>query len=287
MNSNENETKQNKQTHHTILPILHELNNINKYDIILASNSPRRKELLNIMGLNSNIIRIIPSNFKENLNKNNYSKPSEYCLATAIKKGENVIETKQTELKLQLCNNNTTATDTDTTTSNTTNIVSTHMPISILICSDTIIEYDGHILEKPRDKAHAMEMLNMLSNNTHIVYTAVAIYMNKNNNKRNRQDGNSNSSDTVQEGEDGHQFEEEFQLKSHFISHSSVTFNHLSALDIESYCNTSEPYDKAGGYGIQGLGSQLISSIRGDYYTIMGLPIHKLGCELALLVGDL
>lgn len=59
------------------------------------------------------------------------------------------------------------------------------------------------------------------------------------------------------------------------ISHSTVTFRELSITEIEAYANSGEPYDKAGGYGIQGLASIFISNISGSYTGIMGLPVYE------------
>ena len=59
-----------------------------------------------------------------------------------------------------------------------------------------------------------------------------------------------------------------------------MTFRKLTTAEIEAYANTDEPYDKAGGYGIQGLGSKLISHIDGDFFNVVGLPVGRLFNEL-------
>ena len=61
---------------------------------------------------------------------------------------------------------------------------------------------------------------------------------------------------------------------------TDVTFRELTAAEIESYADTDEPYDKAGGYGIQGLGSALISRIDGDFFNVVGLPVGRLFNEM-------
>ena len=103
---------------------------------------------------------------------------------------------------------------------------------------------DNHILGKPQDKEQAQKMLRMLSNRVHQVYTGYCIL------KQNR-------------CEIG-------------VSCTSVEFYPLSDEDIESYIATGEPFDKAGGYGIQSLGSLLVRKIDGDFYNVVGLPIAEI-----------
>jgi len=111
--------------------------------------------------------------------------------------------------------------------------------------SDTIVVYGQHILGKPRDKQMAIEMLSMLSGKTHSVMTAVAIYSDK------------------------HQH--------CALSTSEVEFTELNLQQIETYCESGEPLDKAGAYAIQGLAAKFIKNIHGSYSGIMGLPLFETG----------
>lgn len=113
-----------------------------------------------------------------------------------------------------------------------------------VIAADTVVSLDGEILGKPRDFSEACRFLEKLSGRTHDVRTAVFV----------------GQSDTHCD----------FR-----VSHSTVTFRDLTREEIERYVRTGEPYDKAGGYGIQGLASIFISEIRGSYTGIMGLPVFE------------
>ena len=115
--------------------------------------------------------------------------------------------------------------------------------------SDTIVAYDGHILEKPVDEADAVRMLETLQGNRHSVHTGVALVK-------------------VQQRQQ-HQHEgNDVKLVEAFTDTAQVTFSTLSTSDIASYVATGEPMDKAGSYGIQGIGGQLVTSIEGDFFTV-------------------
>lgn len=107
--------------------------------------------------------------------------------------------------------------------------------------ADTIVVLHQNILEKPRDKQHAAEILALLSGQTHQVMTAIAV---------------SNSK----------------QLLSQLIV-TDVTFRDLSKLEIQDYIASGEPMDKAGAYGIQGLGGRFVRKINGSYHAVVGLPL--------------
>ncbi len=107
--------------------------------------------------------------------------------------------------------------------------------------ADTIVVLNGEVLEKPRDEQHAREMLAKLSGATHQVLTAVALA-------------------------DRHQ-----QLDC--LVTTEVTFRSLSAEDIAAYVASGEPMDKAGAYGIQGLGGNFVRKINGSYHAVVGLPL--------------
>ena len=116
-----------------------------------------------------------------------------------------------------------------------------------VLTADTIVVLGDKIFGKPRQESDAINMLLKLSGKTHLVMTAVTI---------------------------GIMTKEE--AKFHTISVSSrVEFAKLTASDCKEYCDTGEPFDKAGGYGIQGYGSAFIRKINGSYSNIVGLPIHE------------
>lgn len=107
--------------------------------------------------------------------------------------------------------------------------------------ADTIVVLDGEVLEKPRDQQHAREMLAKLSGATHQVMTAVALA--------------------------------DSQQVLDCLVTTDVTFRILSAEDIASYVASGEPMDKAGAYGIQGLGGNFVRKINGSYHAVVGLPL--------------
>jgi septum formation protein len=121
-------------------------------------------------------------------------------------------------------------------------------PISdgIILGADTIVVLNGEILGKPQDKREAFTILKKLSGKTHTVYTGVTL-INKLNGK----------------------------ILSDYDS-TEVTFNLLEENKIESYIETGEPMDKAGAYGIQGMGAFLVKGIKGSLNNVIGLPTEKL-----------
>ena len=110
-----------------------------------------------------------------------------------------------------------------------------------------IYTIDNKILGKPKDRLDAINMLSTLSNRVHQVYTGVTLYYYVN----------------------GRVFIETF------ADCANVHFRNLSLQTINDYVDSWEPMDKAGAYGIQGLGAILVDKIDGDFYTIVGLPISK------------
>jgi septum formation protein len=117
------------------------------------------------------------------------------------------------------------------------------LPPRPVLSADTTVVVDDRILGKPADKAEAMDMLRALSGRTHQVITCVALC---------------------------HE-----NQTSQVTQVSEVSIMPLSEDMMRAYCATSEPYDKAGGYGIQGLASVFIERIAGSYTGIMGLPLHE------------
>ncbi len=109
--------------------------------------------------------------------------------------------------------------------------------------ADTIVVSDGIILEKPKNQADAVSMLKRLSGNRHQVMTAVAL-----------------------------KDAENHQVK---LSVSDVDFRVLTEKEIRIYWESGEPKDKAGGYGIQGLGGVFVKNLSGSYSAVVGLPLYE------------
>jgi len=115
----------------------------------------------------------------------------------------------------------------------------------LIIAADTVVALDGAVLGKPEDESGAFSMLSALSGNRHYVYTGVTVIR-------------------------GEQVVTQHEM-------TTVTFRDLEPEEISNYIATEEPMDKAGAYGIQGLGALLVSGIEGDYFNVMGLPVYRLG----------
>ena len=177
--------------------------------IILASKSIRRKELLKKINLD---FEVIDSNFDESKVKKNHNEPKKFCLKLAIKKAE---------------------------------IISRKFRNDLVIGADTIVYYDNQIIGKPRNKLEAIKFLQLLSNDTHQVFTAVAILNNKN------------------------------HINKNLIDKTSVTFNKLTRKEILYYIDNFQPYDKAGAYGIQDWSSIFVKKINGCFYNVVGFPLPK------------
>ncbi|MDD9823172.1 MAG: Maf family protein, partial [Gammaproteobacteria bacterium] len=107
-----------------------------------------------------------------------------------------------------------------------------------VLAGDTVVAIGDESLGKPADRAHAVAMLRRLSGATHTVYSAVALRAGR--------------------------------RAAHRLSATAVTFARLDARDIEQYCDTDEPYDKAGGYGIQGPAGAFVTRIDGSYSGVVG-----------------
>ena len=192
----------------------------NNYKIILASNSPRRKELLSQVGID---FSIYPSDFNEDSfidnNVDLLKTPMHFVMELAKNKAKSVFT------NLSIGSNN-----------------------IAVIGADTVVSYNNKILGKPKNKFQATEYLEMLSGNTHQVYTGVSIHYNKDN----------------------------ITHSKTFYSLTDVTFYDLTSEEIQNYIDKKESFDKAGGYGIQGLGALLVEKINGDYNNVVGLPVNSL-----------
>lgn len=188
------------------------LDRLKEYDVVLASNSPRRSELLKELGIDfRKEVFPVEELYDDTLN--------------AVEVAEYLAWIKG-------------ATHKDSCVGN-----------KLVISSDTVVECDGVILEKPSGREDAIGMLQRLSGHTHRVVTGVSLL----------------SAD-----------------RSHKFSEiTEVTFRSLSDDEIVYYVDNYSPFDKAGGYGIQEwIGSAAVSSISGCFYNVMGLPTSRLYSEL-------
>ncbi len=126
-------------------------------------------------------------------------------------------------------------------------VVSNLRPESLILGSDTSVELDGQILGKPLTSEEAHHMLRRLSGRWHTVHTGMAL-----------------------------SHKDSGRVSSH-VESTKVEFAALSELEIERYVATGTPMDKAGAYGIQDDGGAFfVRGIEGDFYTVMGLPLHRL-----------
>lgn len=121
---------------------------------------------------------------------------------------------------------------------------------AFVLAADTIVSAEGELLGKPADADDARRMLRLLSGRTHEVLTGVAIATRP-------------AGDEIAAAEK-----------------TRVTFRALAESDIENYISSGEPFDKAGGYGIQGLGGRFIPRIEGCYFNVMGLPLARASAML-------
>lgn len=121
---------------------------------------------------------------------------------------------------------------------------------TLIIGADTIVYHDGQVLGKPQNTEHAYDMLSSLSGNMHQVYTGVCLL---------------HVNDDCQILK---------QIK--FSECTNVFVDSLTDDEIKSYIATHEPDDKAGAYAVQGLFAKHICKIEGDYFNVVGLPVHTL-----------
>lgn len=119
---------------------------------------------------------------------------------------------------------------------------------AVVIGADTIVVANEQILGKPKDEKEAFEMIKILQGGVHQVYTGVSIIWQQNNNTH----------------------------VSSFYAVTEVEVYYMNDDEIRNYISLAEPYDKAGGYAIQGYFARYIKGIKGDYNNVVGLPIGKL-----------
>lgn len=178
---------------------------------ILASQSPRRKELMDLMGLKYEVIvSHADETFKDGLSIEEQSKRLGYIKAKAVF---------------------------NKTSGN-----------RIIIGSDTMVLKDGKVYEKPKDKDDAIRMLNELKNSKHTVITSIAVLAEK-------------------EGK---------YIEYVDYDKSDVYVKNMTDKEIRKWVENGNPLDKAGAYAIQSEFGVHIEKINGNYFTVVGLPIHKL-----------
>lgn len=185
-------------------------------EFILASGSPRRRELLSAIGMDFEVV--VPG-ADENLPAKETPVGiyvQELALLKAAAAAKKVLKKKK----------------------------------SLIIAADTIVTLDGKILGKPKDEDDAFNMLRSLSGRKHEVLTGYC----------------------VMRISDGYTVCNRVKTE--------VMFKTLDDEKIRSYIGTKEPMDKAGAYGIQGIGALLVESIEGDYFNVVGLPVSALADTL-------
>ena len=179
---------------------------MNALRVILASQSPRRRELLTLVGIPH---EVRPMDIDESYLAGEH--PRAHCDRLAREKAA---------------------------------LVARDEFDAVVIGSDTIVVVDGDVLGKPRDDAHAVEMLSRLSGRSHAVMTAVAVQWRG--------------------------------VERSAVEEVGVTFHPLTPDEIHAYVRTREPMDKAGAYGIQGFGATIVERVDGDYFAVMGLPLQRM-----------
>ena len=176
--------------------------------IVLASGSPRRRELLERVGVTDFTVRVpeVEEYFPEGLT------PPEVV---------SYISREKAEAAVKLCG-----------------------PEDIVITADTMVFLDDQRLGKPRDEAHALEMLTALQGRKHTVCTGVSVCR-----------GAKRLTETES---------------------TDVFFRPATEAQLRRYIATGEPMDKAGAYGVQGRGALLVERLEGDFFNVMGLPVLRL-----------
>lgn len=206
--------------------------------LVLASASPRRRELLSQIGLE---FTVMPSTKEEN------AKTTE---AGALV--QKLSRQKAVDIWEQLSGGQGQNPDADqeqiSEETQEPNLNGKRQPELLVIGADTVVCCEGKILGKPHSREAAAEMLTALQGRSHEVYTGVTLY---------------SQSETVT-----------------FFECTQVEFYPMTEVEISEYIDSKEPMDKAGAYGIQGLGARFVKGIRGDYNNVVGLPVGRLYQEL-------
>ena len=206
--------------------------------LVLASASPRRRELLSQIGLE---FTVMPSTKEEN------AKTTEAGALVQELSRQNAVDIWE-----QLSGGQGQNPDADqeqiSEETQEPNLNGKRQPELLVIGADTVVCCEGKILGKPHSREAAAEMLTALQGRSHEVYTGVTLY---------------SQSETVT-----------------FFECTQVEFYPMTEVEISEYIDSKEPMDKAGAYGIQGLGARFVKGIRGDYNNVVGLPVGRLYQEL-------
>ena len=189
--------------------------------IILASKSPRRREILSSLGLS---FEILSADADESSSERD---PLRLAEELSLRKGR---ATRDLLVSRGEWNDDT-----------------------LVIAADTVVVRDEEILGKPKDESDAVRMLRSLSGNTHSVVSGVSLLYG--------------------------------ERETAAAEQTTVVFSRLSDEDLLRYVRTGEPMDKAGAYAVQGLASMWIEGIRGDYFSVVGLPVHRLNELLREFLG--
>lgn len=212
--------------------------------IILASASPRRRELLSLLGLDFDVI---PARGDETITKTD---PKEVVKELAYQKASEVWDRVFAE-----------------------NADGETLPEKV-IGADTIVVYRGEIFGKPANEADAKRMLTLLQGQTHQVYTGVCV-LSRSGQKRKAAKIPAGKKEKTPGSTPGSVIAEALL----FAEKTDVTMYPVTEKEIEAYIRTGEPMDKAGAYAIQGISARFIQSICGDYNNVVGLPIARLWQE--------
>ena len=199
-----------------------------KIDIVLASGSPRRKELLEREGVEFTV-RV--SEVDESLEPDLLRQPEEAAKKLAERKARAVLEEMLNEA---------------------------YAGTAMVVGADTMVVADGVIYGKPEDEADARRILGELSGRAHQVITGVSVWL---------------------AGAPANEEDISIAFRS-FAETSHVVFKELDDELIERYIATGEPMDKAGAYGAQGKGGEmLVERVAGDFDNVVGLPVKRLIAE--------
>ena len=196
-----------------------------KKHLVLASGSPRRKELLSHLGYE---FSVLVTDVEEC--KHAQETAEEYVKRLSLDKALaalSLLKDNPSERQHVVPSSDTVDNGSDI----------------VVLGSDTVVVSQGRVLEKPSDFSDSKRMLTQLANERHQVMTAVSVVS------------------------------EEKQRTEIIIT--DVWFKPLSEKEIEQYWQTGEPCDKAGSYGIQGLGGRFVTRIEGSYYAVVGLPLFE------------
>jgi septum formation protein len=222
-----------------------------KIRLVLASQSPRRKEILDMMGL-KNLYEVIPSPIDETELQNQLRRqfPDSYNAAmNSIDVVDPVVYARTLAEQKALA------------VAQEINQSNSVLQSILILGSDTIVVMNDdsyRILEKPTDKNDALQMLRRIQGKSHTVFTGVSVVRLMPNSLKVMENSTN----------DGGSVSKKMQVVQSFVETATVNICHMSETDICSYVATGEPMDKAGAYGIQGIGGQIVSSIQGDFFTV-------------------